>query len=114
MGYIAHDVVLVTSITPDQGNDPDMDAFRASLPEDWRPLVIGPVRSIVNFYAFYAFLPDGSKEGWGPSDDGDEYRDRFAALFASGYYDVARVRYGGDDRDAPAAAVEVIRSEQED
>jgi hypothetical protein len=107
---MAHDVVLVTSIIPGD-RDPDMDAFRASLPEEWRPLVVGPVRSITNGYGFYAFLPDGSKEGWDTSDKGDEYREQFVALFASGYFDVARVTYGGDDWDSPVATVQVIRPE---
>jgi len=61
--------------------DADLAAFRESLPENWRPLVIGPVEAVVNGYAWLAFLPDGSKEGWEDSDLGDEYQERFRALF---------------------------------
>jgi hypothetical protein len=118
VGYIAHDAVLVTASDyvldskPGGIGMPDVDAFRASLPEEWRQLVIGPVGSVVNGYLSYAFLPDGSKEGWDTSDRGDEYRRQFAALFSAGYedgsspFDVVTVRYGGDDSDyAHAAAV---------
>jgi hypothetical protein len=111
MGYIAHDAVLVTASDYMEGRDgwPDVDAFRQSLPEEWRSLVIGPVRSITNGYLSYAFLPDGSKEGWDTSDQGDEYRQRFAALFlarysdGSGPFDVVKVRYGGDEYDHASA-----------
>jgi hypothetical protein len=111
MGYIAHDAVLVTVNDYMEGKPgwPDVEAFRRSLPEEWRPLLIGPVRSVTNGYLSFVFLPDGSKEGWDVSDRGDEYRDRFAHLFSAGYEDgsspfsVVRVRYGGDDYDRASA-----------
>lgn len=98
MGYFAHDVVLVTG-------GPDMEekvsAFRDSLPEEWRKLVVGPVPSVVNFESNYVFLPDGSKEGWPTSDQGDKYRREFTKLFQESsqfYGDVLTVRFGGDYR----------------
>ncbi len=106
MGYIEHAAVIVT--VSDYANDgdlapgPKVEALRESLPEQWRPLVIGPVRAVVNGYDTYAFLPDGSKEGWRDSDQGDEYRSQFKAIFAFRYedgsspFDVVEVRYGGD------------------
>lgn len=110
MGTIIHDAVLVTAIIDDRM--PDLDAFRATLSEDWRRLVIGPVQSITNGYAFAAFLPDGSKEGWASSDEGDGYRDRFAALFHDDYFDVVRVRYGGDISDEPTV-LQVYQSDED-
>jgi len=107
MGYIAHDAVMVTA--SDYVAMPDVEAFRQSLPEEWRPLVIGPVRSVINGYLHFVFLPDGSKEGWGTSDQGDEYRQQFADLFSAGYedgsspFDVVKIRYGGDDYDRATA-----------
>jgi hypothetical protein len=107
MGYIAHDAVMVTA--SDYADMPDVEAFRQSLPEEWRPLVIGPIRSVINGYLNFAFLPDGSKEGWDTSDQGDEYRQRFADLFSAGHEDgsspfnVVKVRYGGDDYDRATA-----------
>jgi len=102
MGYERHDAVIV--VVSGYQAPPDVDAFRESLPEEWRRLVIGPVESIANGYKIFAFLPDGSKEGWAPSDDGDKYRYRFRQLFGFEYKDgsspfsVCWVNFGGDDR----------------
>jgi hypothetical protein len=107
MGYIAHDAVMVTA--SDYTEMPDVDAFRRSLPEEWRPLVIGPIRSLTNGYLHFIFLPDGSKEGWDTSDQGDEYRQQFADLFSIGCsdgsspFDIVKIRYGGDDYDHASA-----------
>lgn len=111
MGYPRHDAIIVTvngyvfkgGITDLPA--PDIDAFRDSLPEDWQRLVIGPVPSLVNDYLTFVFLPDGSKEGWDTSDQGDEYRKRFLDLFAHAHGDgsspfdvvVVAARYGGDE-----------------
>ena len=94
MGYFAHDAILAVAW---EGAEVDIDAFRDSLPDEWRPLVIGPIPAVVNFDEFYAFLPDGSKEGWFTSHDGDEYRKRFVELFKNTEYaDIVSVRFGGD------------------
>jgi hypothetical protein len=68
MGYMRHSAVVVTAAGYAMEGRvgapaPDVEAFRNSLPEDWRHLVIGPVKSVVNDYQSFAFLPDGSKEG---------------------------------------------------
>ena len=106
MGYIKHDTILVVFddwVLNDPEWMPDVEAFKQSLPEEWRHLIVGPIQALVNGYITYAFLPDGSKEGWTPSDDGDRYRDQFVELFNKGYddrsspFDVTRVRHGGDD-----------------
>ncbi|WP_051790100.1 hypothetical protein [Streptomyces sp. NRRL S-1022] len=105
MGRIVHDAIVVTTSDIRPGGLPDIDAFRASLPESLRPLVVGPIPAPLNGYVSYAFLPDGSKEGWGASDEGDTYRDQFAALFNHRYDDgsthdeVVALRFGGDHRD---------------
>jgi hypothetical protein len=96
MSKVNHDALVITCsghIFGDRfraehpGATPDIDAFRLWLPEEWRPLVIGPVRSIVNNYVTFAFLPDGSKEDWDESDNGDRYRAMFAAMFRFRYED---------------------------
>jgi hypothetical protein len=66
---------------------PDVEGFRASLPESWRRLVIGPVVTQLNGYHNFAFLPDGSYDGWDESDLGDQYRQRFIDLFSFAYED---------------------------
>jgi hypothetical protein len=59
-----------------------LTAFRESLPgDDWRALVVGPVKAIINGSEWVLFLPDGSKEWWDTSDAGDAYRDQFLAIF---------------------------------
>ena len=107
MGYFAHDVVIATvsdyvySGHSDIG-PPDVEGFRESLPEEFRALVVGPVRSTMNGYLNFVFLPDGSKEGWSHSAMADEYRERFIELFSERYedgsspFDVVAVRFGGD------------------
>ena len=106
MGYIAHDAVIVTVSDYVYGREmdprPKLEAFRASLPEEWRPLIIGPVPSLTNGYDTYVFLPDGSKEGWDTSDQGDKYREEFLAIFSPRYddgsspFDWVELTYGGD------------------
>jgi hypothetical protein len=103
VGYTKHDAVIATVLGMDM---PDIDEFRASLPARIRHLVIGPVDDVAgNGYATYAFMPDGSKEGWPQSDAADEARERFKALFAEGRW--VHVVYGGDiERGHHAAIVE--------
>lgn len=109
MGYIAHDAIIVTfsdyifdSGSIYKGDVPDIEGFRASLPEEWRQLIVGPVKSITNGYCTVVFLPDGSKEGWNTSDEGDEHRERFLDLFTWKYgdgsspFNVVALRFGGD------------------
>lgn len=104
MGRIVHDAIVVTTTDYRPGGLPDIDAFRATIPEQFRPLVVGPIAAPLNGYVSYAFLPDGSKEGWGASDEGDTYRAQFAALFSQRYDDgsthdnTVAVRYGSDHR----------------
>ena len=104
MGRIVHDAIVVTTSDCRPDGLPDIDAFRASLPEDFRQLVVGPIPAPLNGYVSYAFLPDGSKEGWGASDEGDTYRAQFAALFSQSYSDgsthddAVAIRFGGDFR----------------
>lgn len=108
MEYTRHDAVIVTAheyaFNGKMGIPPiDVEAFRASLPERWRPLLVGPIPAVVNHYLTYAFLPDGSKEGWDDSADGDTYRKQFIELFPSyaddehGPYNVVSIRFGGDE-----------------
>jgi hypothetical protein len=111
MGYTRHNAIIVTAAGYAMSGEitdcpkPDVAAFRESLPEAWRHLVIGPVKSVVNDYQSFAFLPDGSKEGWDTSDDGDQYRQQFIDLFSFAYDDestpfdvlVIDARFGGDE-----------------
>lgn len=107
MGYVAHDMVIVTTWrSPNQW--PDVEAFRTGLPEAWQALVVGPIPSVVNSDTTWVFAPDGSKSGWPDDEQGDRYREQFEALFSQYDYgfDVVRLRYGSDfrcDFDQPQA-----------
>jgi hypothetical protein len=96
VGTIAHDAVLATAYAPTAADRPAIEAFREGLPESFRQLVVGPIEAAVNGYVTYAFLPDGSKEWWGTSDDADTARAAFVSLFNLSRWDVVSVRYGGD------------------
>ncbi|MER5312736.1 hypothetical protein ABT034_33745 [Streptomyces sp. NPDC002773] len=103
MGYISHDAVIAVTHDCRPGGLPDIEAFRASLPEYLQPLVIGPIAAPLNGYVSYAFLPDGSKKGWDASNEAEQYRRRFSDLFetyadGTGSDDVAGVAFGGDHR----------------
>lgn len=93
MGHMRHEAVIVTTRlfteTGDyrKGGLPDINAFRESLKPELRPLVVGPIQTPVNGYVSYAFMPDGSKEGWRASDDADEAREAFKNLFRQRYDD---------------------------
>ena len=97
MGVIKHEAVVV-ALGPGFANEnlPDIVAFRDSLPDQWQRLVIGPIAALTNGTLFYTFLPDGSKEGWELSDEGDQYRDAFRALFGSNAT-IASVAFGDEE-----------------
>lgn len=112
MGYIKHDTVIVVVsdyVYSNPGWMPDVEAFKESLPEGWRHLIVGPVSGLTNGYDTYVFLPDGSKEGWDTSDEGDAHRSAFIDLFQVGYsdksspFDITIVRHGGDDENENTA-----------
>ena len=110
MGYMRHNTIIATvsGYVMRGGYEvpvPDVETFRQELPPEWRPLIVGPVESVTNGYVTFAFMPDGSKEGWDTSDDGDLYRERFLQLFSWAYDDgsspfdvlVVDARWGGDE-----------------
>lgn len=104
MGYIAHDAVIAVVSGYDTETINAIAAFKASMDNDrnhddmalgqtYSQFLVGPVVG-VNGYHMYAFLPDGSNEGWGPSDRAQELRARFTQIAKSG--NVVAVRFGGD------------------
>lgn len=111
MGYMRHNaiVAVVNGYIFGQPEAPDVEAFRASLPAEWQPLVIGPVQSVMNDYVTFVFAADGSKEGWDTSDAGDWYREKFLKLFRFAFEDgsspsdvlVIDARFGGDEPGSP-------------
>lgn len=122
MGIIYHDVVIVTVSgyaheSNEYGNPRQSVAdFAATLDPEWRMLLIGPVPHVMNSGFTYAWLPDGSKEGWDHSILGDSYRARFLDLFRFKYddgsspFEIAAVRFGSDF--GPATITNPVPKEQ--
>lgn len=97
MGYMRHHAIVATTWSKD--SMADLVAFL--LEEKIEHL--GPHAARVNDYHTILVPPDGSKEGWEASDDGDEERRMVIAKIKSFSYDDgsnpfawALVRYGDD------------------
>lgn len=101
MGFIRHHAILVTHWDLDKINDAHSEAIRNGLD------VSGISVTEINGYATFCVFPDGSKEGWPESENGDIRRDAFVAWLRSqesepGYpmYGWAELCYGSDDAGA--------------
>ena len=101
MGYIRHDAVIVVVWEDETITgllNARIEALRQEMDAAFRPLVIGPIETPVNGDTLYAFLPDGSKEGWPESDKGDEYRAKFIDCFeVAKWPNGIHVEFGGDE-----------------
>mgnify|MGYP001179520569 CR=1 FL=1 len=62
-------------------------------------LIAGPLHTPVNGDNItYFFGPDGSKEGWPQSDEGDKVREQFIeSARNSEYAEIVHLQMGGDD-----------------
>lgn len=100
MGYIRNHAIVVSS-----WNDEDvLRAHRIALnifnEHKMGGLVSGVVQHIANGGAAFFISPDGSKEGWEPSDRGNEARSEFIKILESKefpFVDWALLLLGGDD-----------------
>lgn len=80
MGYIKHDLLHAWVFDSENGYasfSERVKQMREEMPPEFARLLIGPVKPVVNGGEQWVFLPDGSKEGWDTSDDGDKWRGRF-------------------------------------
>ena len=107
MGYIAHRTIIVTSfdITWDEPKLAET-ARKKAIEIFGEGLVSDMVDSVINGYKSFFVAPDGSKEGWPESDEGDVKREEFKKWLreqayddGSNHYDWAEFRYGGDERE---------------
>ncbi len=104
MGYIRHHAIVVT------GGDHRGDAIRAHA----KAVEIFPARQVtdvlpaaVNGYQTFLIGPDGSKEGWAESDEGNANRARFITWMREArmrdenpvWVDWVCVQYGDDERE---------------
>ena len=95
MGYIRHNAIVATA-----WQDGAADALAAYAAEIGADAVAGP--EVVNGYRTVVIVPDGSKEGWSSSDEGDERRQKIRNWLGSGkyYWEWAEVAYGDDPGNA--------------
>lgn len=98
MGYMRHNAILVTSYDEERIQTAHMQAIALQM----NASEIG--RTHVNGYCHFTILPDGSKEGWEDSDEGDRQRDAFVAWLDGQRLDDgvspfawAEVQYGDDE-----------------
>lgn len=96
MGYIRHDAIVATSWKTEHLVAAREKAVSLGLP------CSEVVKSRLNGYVSFLIAPDGSKEGWTDSDEGDSARDQWKAWMRADdlYVDWAHVNFGGDDDDA--------------
>jgi hypothetical protein len=100
MGYIAHNAIVVTSY--------DYKSIVAAQQKAFAifgfSLVSSLVASSANSYQSFFVAPDGSKEGWETSDQGDQKREKFRE-----WLDEQRF----SDRSSPFTWVEVRYSSED-
>lgn len=100
MGYMRHHAIIVTTsqdIAP---------IYRKAL-EIFDPILVGNiVKSTVNGYYSFFIGPDGSKEGWIDSMDGDTNRGKFIEYLESQRYsdnsssiNWVEIQYGDEERE---------------
>lgn len=101
MGYMRHHGILVTS-----GIDNLIELAHTKAVEIFDGMVSPLCAEQVNGYRSFAVFPDGSKEGWGDSDQGYANRDTFKAWLNTQRYeggstslDWVEVQYGDDEHE---------------
>lgn len=104
MGYMVHHAIIVTCWDHDRLSKLRDEIVSEAVKRGLAPLVGPFVESVVNGYCSFLIAPDGSKEGWAHSDDGDAFRDWVVALMESQVYDDGstwldwcEVQYGDED-----------------
>jgi hypothetical protein len=102
MGYIRHDAIVVT------GEDYESRAYMTEAHAKAQGVfagsnvyVSGLTPVAVNGSQSFLIAPDGSKEGWSNSDEGDERRAAYIEWLLANdtLVDWVAVNFGGDDAD---------------
>jgi hypothetical protein len=98
MGYIRHHAIIVSSWNTSS------IVFVHRQAKEMFPHISEVIPSGINGYMSFFIPPDGSKEGWKDSDDGDKRRRVFIELLnkqrygdSSSNLDWVEVQYGDDD-----------------
>ena len=95
MGHTVHNAIIVTSYDDKTIEQAAQEAV------ELRMQIIGPSEATLNGYRSLMVCPDGSKEGWEPSELGDAQRERFREwLSGRAYVEWVEVEYGIDPHGA--------------
>jgi len=91
---MSHHAILVTSWKGEhieEAHEKARELFNKMVSE------ISP--EVINHYRSFAIFPDGSKEGWLESEQGDELRERFISWLkeANLYLSWVEVQYGDEE-----------------
>lgn len=103
MGYIRNDLTFVHFDREYSAGGQEcaaaLEALRTEMPERFARLLVGPINPPTNGGEHWLFLPDGSKEGWEDSAEGDRWRTRFFEIIEPMRWGAQRVRviFGDDD-----------------
>lgn len=98
MGYIKHHAIVVTSRDYDRLEK----AWKAA--KEFECNVTDIVGPLTNGYCTFTVVPDGSKEGWNASDEGDSQREKLKEWMNENYennwWEWVEVAFGSDDHGA--------------
>ena len=106
MGYIKHHTIVVTHWDDKkvlETREKAVEIFKENFSNDLHcdgDLLVSPViYGLTNGYCSFFIAPDGSKEGWGTSDSGNNARKEFLDWLKKedNYCDYIEVVFGGDD-----------------
>lgn len=115
MGYIAHNAIIVTGYDPKR-----VEAARQKAAEVFDARQVSSiVTGVVNSYDSFLVGPDGSKEGWSDSNEGDERRNTFltwlrAEWKAGNYLEWVELRYGDEEELSAVTDNGLMREDDED
>lgn len=100
MGYMRHHVIIITSWNQDLLKKAHLKA------KEIFPIVSEIYEGVINNYKSFFIPPDGSKEGWNESNEGDKNRQNFVEWLDAQRYsdnstslDWVEVQYGDDERE---------------
>ena len=101
MGYMRHHAIVVTSSDESLLREAHREA------KELCPLTTEVSDEAMNGYFSFMVPPDGSKEGWEESDEGDAARDALVAWLDAKRYedgstalDWVEVQFGDDDKES--------------
>lgn len=96
MGYMRHDAIVVTAFNKKYITPAIKKAISLGLP------VTRMTKEVTNGYHSFLIAPDGSKEGWGTSNEADDAREAWKewankAYKKGTYLEWVHVSFAGDD-----------------